>query len=84
MEQSVVAVLKTRPETVVADYGRLMEMAEVDRFLPREHQTLIKLNLSWTKYFPSCSSQPWQVDGVARAGCGSSRRVLAPPLRAGR
>ncbi len=80
MEQSVVAVLKTRPETVVADYGRLMEMAEVDRFLPREHQTLIKLNLSWTKYFPSCSSQPWQVDGVARAllESGWSRDQLIP------
>jgi len=29
-------------------------------------ETLIKLNLSWTKYFPSCSSQPWQLEGVIR------------------
>jgi uncharacterized protein (DUF362 family) len=67
MEQSVVAVLKTRPESVVDDYRRLMEMAEFERYLPREHDTLIKLNLSWTKYFPACSSQPWQVEGVVRA-----------------
>ena len=27
----------------------------------------MKLNLSWTKYFPACSTQPWQLDGVVRA-----------------
>jgi len=27
---------------------------------------LLKLNLSWTKYFPSCSSQPWQLEGVVK------------------
>ena len=32
--------------------------------LPREQDLIVKLNLSWTKYFPACSSQPWQVDGV--------------------
>ncbi len=67
MEQSLVAVLKTRPETVVDDYRRLMELAEFERFLPRDHDTLIKLNLSWTKYFPACSTQPWQLEGVVRA-----------------
>lgn len=66
MNESVVAVLKTKPETVVADYGRLLELTEVERFLPPDNDTLIKLNLSWTKYFPSCSSQPWQVEGVIR------------------
>jgi uncharacterized protein (DUF362 family) len=29
-------------------------------------ETLIKLNLSWTLYFPACSSEPWQVEGVLR------------------
>ncbi|MEK6665482.1 MAG: hypothetical protein AABZ20_03540 [candidate division NC10 bacterium] len=23
-----------------------------------------KLNLSWTKYFPACSTQPWQLEGA--------------------
>jgi uncharacterized protein (DUF362 family) len=59
-----VAVLRTRPETVVADYGRLMRLVKYDQVLPREHDLIVKLNLSWTKYFPACSSQPWQVDGV--------------------
>jgi uncharacterized protein (DUF362 family) len=60
-----VAVVRTRPETVIADYARVMDLAGYRDTLQRGRDTLIKLNLSWTKYFPSCSSQPWQVDGVA-------------------
>jgi hypothetical protein len=59
-----VAVIRTRPETVIQDYARVMDLAGYRDTLSRERETLIKLNLSWTKYFPSCSSQPWQVDGV--------------------
>ena len=61
---SQVAVLRTRPETVVGDYGRLMRLMKYDQVLPRDQDLIVKLNLSWTKYFPACSSQPWQVDGV--------------------
>jgi uncharacterized protein (DUF362 family) len=60
-----VAVLKTSPETVLQDYARLMDLAGYRDFISPESETLIKLNLSWTKYFPACSSQPWQLDGVA-------------------
>jgi uncharacterized protein (DUF362 family) len=59
-----VAVVRTRPDTVLDDYARVMDLAGYQNTLARERDTLIKLNLSWTKYFPSCSSQPWQVDGV--------------------
>jgi intein/homing endonuclease len=62
---SQVAVLRTRPETVVEDYGRLMRLVKYDQTLPRDQDLILKLNLSWTKYFPACSSQPWQVDGIA-------------------
>ena len=65
--KSQVAILHTRPETVVEDYGRLMRLVKYDRILPRDQDLLLKLNLSWTKYFPACSSQPWQVDGVLTA-----------------
>src|SRR5437667_4315445 len=61
---SAVALLRTRPETVVEDYGRLMRLVQYDQALHRDQDLLLKLNLSWTKYFPACSSQPWQVDGV--------------------
>ncbi|HET6453346.1 MAG TPA: DUF362 domain-containing protein [Armatimonadota bacterium] len=63
---SKVAVLKTSPDTVLDDYGKLMHMAGYKDFLPAEHETIIKLNLSWTKYFPASSSQPWQLEGVVR------------------
>ena len=58
-----VAVVRTRPGSVLDDYARVMELGGVST-LSTERDTLIKLNLSWTKYFPSCSSQPWQLDGV--------------------
>lgn len=59
-----VAVIRTRPDTVIEDYGRVMDLAGYRDVLARDRETLLKLNLSWTKYFPACSSQPWQVDGV--------------------
>lgn len=66
MGRARVAVVRTRPDRVLEDYGRVMDLAEWRSFLPPDRDTLIKLNLSWTKYFPACSSQPWQVDGVLR------------------
>jgi len=63
---SKVVVLKTSPATVLDDYERLLHLATVEKFVSRETDSLIKLNLSWTKYFPSCSSQPWQLEGVVR------------------
>jgi uncharacterized protein (DUF362 family) len=63
---SRVAVLRTRPETVVEDYGRLLRLAEYQRALSRDGELLLKLNLSWTKYFPACSTQPWQLEGIVR------------------
>jgi uncharacterized protein (DUF362 family) len=66
MSKAEVAVLRTRPERVVEDYGRLMRLVKYDRVLARDQDLVLKLNLSWTKYFPACSSQPWQVDGVLK------------------
>ncbi len=59
-----VAVVRTSPATVIEDYARVMELARYTDTLSPSRDTLVKLNLSWTKYFPACSSQPWQVDGV--------------------
>jgi intein/homing endonuclease len=75
-----VAVLRTRPETVVEDYGRLMRLVKYDQVLGRDQDLILKLNLSWTKYFPACSSQPWQLDGVLRTltDDGFDRRRLFP------
>src|SRR5258705_5431396 len=75
-----VAVVRTRPETVISDYARVMDLAGYRDTLSRDRDTLIKLNLSWTKYFPSCSSQPWQVDGVVSKmlADGYARNQLIP------
>jgi uncharacterized protein (DUF362 family) len=75
-----VAVVRTRPETVLQDYARVMDLAGYRDTISRDRDTLLKLNLSWTKYFPSCSSQPWQVDGVVgkMLGDGYDRRRLVP------
>lgn len=59
-----VAVLKTSPKTVVEDYSRLMRSADYDSALPKEKNTILKLNLSWTLFFPACSTPPWELDGV--------------------
>jgi uncharacterized protein (DUF362 family) len=77
---SAVALLRTRPETVVEDYGRLMRLVKYDEVLPRNQDLILKLNLSWTKYFPACSSQPWQVDGILQAlsDDGYDRRRIFP------
>ena len=66
MSRPKVAVLKTTPATILDDYERLMHLAAYQDTLSKQGETLLKLNLSWTKYFPSCSSQPWQVEGVVR------------------
>ena len=65
--KSKVAVIKTSPETVIEDYHRLLNLADYKDGLDFGADAILKLNLSWTKYFPSCSSQPWQVEGVVRA-----------------
>lgn len=63
---SKVAVLFTSPDTVLDDYKNVMEMASWSETLTGDRELLLKLNLSWTKYFPSCSSQPWQLEGVLK------------------
>ena len=80
MSRVRVAVLKTSPETILDDTRALMTLADYQRFLLKDQDILIKLNLSWTKYFPSCSSQPWQVEGVVGTLLedGYSREKLIP------
>ncbi|MDP7535001.1 MAG: DUF362 domain-containing protein, partial [SAR202 cluster bacterium] len=56
-----VAVVKTRPETVIEDYVRAMELAGFESALPHDVQTLLKINISWQHYYPACSTAPWQL-----------------------
>ena len=61
-----VAVLYTKPETVIEDYARLMDLADYRSALTPGRETFLKINLSWQHYYPACSTAPWQIDGVVR------------------
>jgi uncharacterized protein (DUF362 family) len=63
---SQVAVQKTTPETVLEDYGNLMRSIDYQQYLPKDKKTIIKLNLSWSLYFPACSTEPWQLEAVLK------------------
>ncbi|TFG29906.1 MAG: DUF362 domain-containing protein [Promethearchaeota archaeon] len=65
-EKSQIFVIKTSAKTVLDDYAKLMHMAEYQKCFPKDLQTIIKLNLSWSKFYPACSSPPWQVEGVLK------------------
>ena len=65
-EKSKVAVLRTTPEAVLDDYGRLMRMAGYEKHLPKDKDTALKINISWHVFYPACSSVPWQLDGVIK------------------
>ena len=66
MYRSKVAVVRTSADRVVEDYRKLLELVDYKSILDFNQDTVIKLNLSWTKYFPACSSQPWQVEGLVK------------------
>jgi uncharacterized protein (DUF362 family) len=66
MSRPKVAVLKTSPETVIADYGRLLDLAEVRKALAPGATTILKDNISWHMFFPGANTTPWQLEGVAR------------------
>jgi uncharacterized protein (DUF362 family) len=72
-----VAVLRTRPETVVEDIGRLMDLAGYRAALPQDRETILKVNVSWQTWYPGCSSTPWQIEGVAKKLQADGYRNLA-------
>lgn len=61
-----VAILKTRPETVVEDVREVMRLAGYQEALPKDKDTLLKINISWDTWYPACSSTPWQIEGVVQ------------------
>lgn len=61
---SKVAILKTKPETVLADYHRLLKLAEVEQFLDKKKTTILKDNISWHFPFPGANTTPWQLEGT--------------------
>src|SRR5262245_50444348 len=62
--RSKVAVIKTQPETVVRDHGRLLDLAEVERNLDKSATTILKDNISWHFPYPGANTTPWQLEGT--------------------
>ncbi|MEM2240171.1 MAG: DUF362 domain-containing protein [Candidatus Bathyarchaeia archaeon] len=66
MKNPRVTVIRTSPETVIEDYERLMRIADYRRHFPSVGEIVLKLNLSWSLFFPACSTPVWQLEGVLR------------------
>jgi uncharacterized protein (DUF362 family) len=74
--KGVVAVVKTTPETVLDDYKRLMELAGFEAALPKDKETILKINISWQTWYPACSTAPWQLEGVIKTLQGAGYQNL--------
>ena len=67
MNKSKVAILRTSPATVLADYHRLLNLAGYQDVVARDADTALKVNISWHFFYPGSSTTPWQLEGVIRA-----------------
>lgn len=72
--KSKVAVVKTRPGTVLDDVGRTMRLAGVAEHLEAGATTILKDNISWHFPYPGANTTPWQLEGtiqeLSRSGFG--------------
>jgi uncharacterized protein (DUF362 family) len=64
---SRVAVLRTRPETVIEDYQRLFDLAGGAQALVPGATTILKDNISWHFPMPGANTTPWQLEGTILA-----------------
>ena len=66
MAKAKVAILKTKPETVINDYEKLLDLAEFNKFLSKDSTTILKDNISWHFPFPGANTTPWQLEGTVK------------------
>jgi uncharacterized protein (DUF362 family) len=64
---ATVAALRTRPDRVLDDYSRLLQLAGVGTALAPGATTILKDNISWHFPFPAANTTPWQLEGTVRA-----------------
>src|SRR5262245_22110017 len=67
MSKATVALLRTSPRTVLADYHELLNLAHYQNVLDKRADTALKINISWHFFYPGSSTTPWQLDGVISA-----------------
>ena len=59
-------MIRTSPGSVLDDYEKLMHLVGIVQSVSKDKVTAIKLNLSWTHFYPACSTAPWQREGVLK------------------
>lgn len=59
-----VSVVRTSPDTVLEDYKKLMHQANYQKAISTNAKTILKINLSWSLFYPACSTPPWQLEGI--------------------
>jgi len=67
MSKAKVAVLKTKPETILQDMNRLCDLAGIQHALAKNRTTILKDNISWHYPFPGANTTPWQMEGTIQA-----------------
>lgn len=67
MAKAKVAILRTKPETVLEDYRRLGELAGLREALDSSAQTILKDNITWHFVMPGVNTTPWQLEGTILA-----------------
>lgn len=65
--QSRVAIVRTTPQTILADYHRIMNLAGYQQVIDRKADTALQVNIPSHFYFSGSSTTPWQLEGVIRA-----------------
>lgn len=67
MAKSKVAVVHTKPETVLEDFERLTRLAGMETILAKGVPIILKDNISWHFPFPAANTTPWQMEGIILA-----------------
>jgi uncharacterized protein (DUF362 family) len=67
VSKAKVAILRTSAKSVLADYQRLMNLADYQSVVAKDADTALKVNISWHFFYPASSTTPWQLEGVIRA-----------------
>lgn len=61
-----IAIIQTQAQTVIDDYGKILELIDYQSFIKKELGTIVKINFSWPLFYPACSTPVYRLDGVLR------------------
>jgi uncharacterized protein (DUF362 family) len=67
MTRATVALVRTRPETVLDDVVKAFELAGGPASLDPTAPVILKDNISWHYPLPSANTTPWQLEGAVLA-----------------